>query len=476
MIQLYQTLDLRPIGIPQTLRLSQYDSDFEIIFELTNFDGTWILDTNTTAEVQGTKTDGHGYSADAVFDDQLKTVTIAGDVQMTAAAGRNVFEVVLFHDGDRLGSKNFVLDVERAALDAETTASDSKIKNFTAMTEAAETAAETATAAAEAAEEAAARGGLSDEAKAALLNCFAHVAWIDDNGQTYYDALEEALAPATLVSIDAVFTQGSAAIYADDTLDDLKQYLVVTAYYNDGTHAVIPAASYDLSGTLTVGESTITATYGEQTDTFTVTVSSALDRIAYDNLTYRDIFVEGNMITIGDFEDDDISLSSTDVTLPNGDKYKINAGSPAVTGDWHNTGVKSLKAFGTGSAQIRYRGYQPPQSAHVMLAATVKCDRYTRGSLGAQANLQRDGEAGAFKNINASITRAASTPVQIVTVDDYSSASAIAFADSFIGTYSSANADAYVDTVVFAVIPSAMTQAEAAQLYSNYIDIVNSEV
>lgn len=155
MIQLYQTLDLRPIGIPQTLRLSQYDSDFEIIFELTNFDGTWILDTNTTAEVQGTKTDGHGYSADAVFDDQLKTVTIAGDVQMTAAAGRNVFEVVLFHDGDRLGSKNFILDVERAALDAETTASDSKIKNFTEMVEAAEDAAETATAAAEAAEEAA---------------------------------------------------------------------------------------------------------------------------------------------------------------------------------------------------------------------------------------------------------------------------------------------------------------------------------
>jgi hypothetical protein len=156
MIQLYQTLDLRPIGIPQTLRLSQYDSDFEIIFELTNFDGTWILDSGTTAEVQGTKTDGHGYSADAVFDDQLKTVTIAGDVQMTAAAGRNVFEVVLFHDGDRLGSKNFVLDVERAALDAETTASDSKIKNFTEMTEAATQAAETATEAAEAAEEAAA--------------------------------------------------------------------------------------------------------------------------------------------------------------------------------------------------------------------------------------------------------------------------------------------------------------------------------
>lgn len=35
--------------------------------------------------------------------------------------------------------------------------------------------------------------GLSDAAKTALLNCFQHVAWIDEHGQTYYDALEDAL-------------------------------------------------------------------------------------------------------------------------------------------------------------------------------------------------------------------------------------------------------------------------------------------
>ena len=278
MIQLYQTLDLRPIGIPQTLRLSQYDSDFEIIFELTNFDGTWILDTNTTAEVQGTKTDGHGYSADAVFDDQLKTVTIAGDVQMTAAAGRNTFEVVLFHDGDRLGSKNFILDVERAALDAETTASDSKIKNFTEMTEAATQAAETATAAAEAAEEAAASivPGLSDEAKQALLDCFAHVIWDDEHGQDYYDALEDALYTEvkTVTSITAAFTQAGAAIYEDTPLDDLEQYLVVTVHYSDDTSNTTTA--YTLSGTLATGQSTITVSYVSGANTFTDTFTVAV--------------------------------------------------------------------------------------------------------------------------------------------------------------------------------------------------------
>lgn len=35
--------------------------------------------------------------------------------------------------------------------------------------------------------------GMSDEAKTALLNCFKNVAWINDNGQTYYDELERTL-------------------------------------------------------------------------------------------------------------------------------------------------------------------------------------------------------------------------------------------------------------------------------------------
>ena len=39
----------------------------------------------------------------------------------------------------------------------------------------------------------AAQSGLSDAAKAALLNCFERVAWVDEHGQDYYDALYQAL-------------------------------------------------------------------------------------------------------------------------------------------------------------------------------------------------------------------------------------------------------------------------------------------
>lgn len=79
--------------------------------------------------------------------------------------------------------------------------------------------------------------------------------------------------PAVLVSIDAVFTQGQAVIYDTDSLDTLKQYLVVTATYSDSTTETVPSSDYTLSGTLTEGTSTVTASYLGKTDTFTVTVT-----------------------------------------------------------------------------------------------------------------------------------------------------------------------------------------------------------
>ena len=114
--------------------------------------------------------------------------------------------------------------------------------------------------------------GLSEDAKIALLACFEHVAWTDEHGQDYYDALYDALYPTTgLVSISAVFTQGGAVIYPTTPLNDLKAYLVVTGHYNDGTSKTI--TDYALSGTLEVGTSTVTVSKEGKTTTFNVTVS-----------------------------------------------------------------------------------------------------------------------------------------------------------------------------------------------------------
>ena len=116
--------------------------------------------------------------------------------------------------------------------------------------------------------------GLTDDIKTALLQLAAKVAYIDDDGQDYYDDLEDALyppaPPKTVSYIDAVYTQ-SGVVYDTDTLDSLKSNLVVTAHYTDSTSGVV--TNYTLSGTLTEGTSTITVSYGGKSTTFTVIVT-----------------------------------------------------------------------------------------------------------------------------------------------------------------------------------------------------------
>lgn len=114
--------------------------------------------------------------------------------------------------------------------------------------------------------------GLTESVKQALLACFEKVAWSGTTGRALVDALGDALYPPAILSrITAVYTQGSTVVYDTDTLDSLKENLVVTAYYDNGTTEVV--SSYVLSGTLTEGTSTITATYGGKSATFDVVVT-----------------------------------------------------------------------------------------------------------------------------------------------------------------------------------------------------------
>lgn len=114
-------------------------------------------------------------------------------------------------------------------------------------------------------------GGLTADLKAALDQLAQKVAYIDEDGQDYYDALHNALyPPANLVRISCVYMQ-SSTVYDTDSLDDLKSDLVVTAHFSDSTTQTV--TTYTLSGTLTEGTSTVTVSYGGKTTTFNVTVT-----------------------------------------------------------------------------------------------------------------------------------------------------------------------------------------------------------
>ncbi len=113
--------------------------------------------------------------------------------------------------------------------------------------------------------------GLSDNAKAALLNCFQHVAWTDEHGQDYFDALEDALYSQG-ARLSAVFSQSTEKYYPFDNLNVLKDNLVVTYTNEQGQSSVVN--NYTLSGSLSVGRSSITVGYNGLTAYFTVNVEN----------------------------------------------------------------------------------------------------------------------------------------------------------------------------------------------------------
>lgn len=122
-------------GVPVIVRLSQYDSDFTLVFDLYNTDGTFTIESGTTAEVRGTKSDARGFSANATLDITNKRVTVVGDQQMTAVSGKAVFELTLWKDNKELNTANFILDIEPAALDRSTIKSESKILELLDVTD-----------------------------------------------------------------------------------------------------------------------------------------------------------------------------------------------------------------------------------------------------------------------------------------------------------------------------------------------------
>ena len=105
------------------------------------------------------------------------------------------------------------------------------------------------------------------------LNVGTNTITVTYSGKTATFTVNVTQAEKTLQSITATFNQGSAVIYADSSLNDLKPYLTVTARYSDSTTKTV--TGYTLSGTLTTETSTITVSYGGMTDTFSVTVTDS---------------------------------------------------------------------------------------------------------------------------------------------------------------------------------------------------------
>ena len=266
---LYRTygLDMVPGGIPLSIHLSQYDSDVTLIFELYASQGTLnIPSTGVTAQIRGTKLDGNGISAECSFEikESIPTVTVQVTKQMTAIAGKNIFELVLKATSGSseysLPSANFYLEVERAALDYDTLESKSEIKEIeeilsdadgiiealhisketqermAALTERAETAAESAEKSAE--EVTAAK----DETLAAKEAALQAVTGFNDTVNSATSAALESLQNETDAKISDIQTAGDGVKeYADGVVESARQE--ITAAKNAALEGVENAGS-----------------------------------------------------------------------------------------------------------------------------------------------------------------------------------------------------------------------------------------
>lgn len=303
-------IDVTPGGVPLVIHVSQYDAGLRQ-FVFTPYDKGVAMAkiAGATVAVEATKPDGYAVQHPCTYNND-GTITYTLQEQLAACEGQ-VWSKLTWRDsnGNILGAKAIVWAVDMAGIEDGAIVSTSDLP---LIEQAAEFASEYETKVAEmieemqivpgqvvidgtltvqgAAADAKATGdrladlqsaieqiepGLSGNAKAALLACFRNVAWVSDDGATYYANLETALY-GNYPKLIAAFDPGINVIYTDDALDTLKQYLTVTYYATEDSSGVILSPSdYTLSGTLIAGTSSVVVTY--QNLSTTVTIPGVVD-------------------------------------------------------------------------------------------------------------------------------------------------------------------------------------------------------
>lgn len=181
-------LDLIPkFAVYGNLYFSQYDVGREAIINLLNGAEAYNIPSGATVKIQATKPSGLGFSQVCNFTDNV--VTVVCTEEMTDESGRFPCELSVSYNGTVLGTANFTFNVEKSPHPdgttdgtAESVLNDISVAFNYAM------------------EQIENSGGLTPSIKNALLQCFQKVAWIDEHGQDYYDALVVAFYEVTVMN------------------------------------------------------------------------------------------------------------------------------------------------------------------------------------------------------------------------------------------------------------------------------------
>lgn len=101
--------------VPQRVKVSQYDKGWPIYVNMFYDNAAWTPPSGSTIYVQGTKKDLTGFSYAVSWSSNRATVPLTA--QMTAFEGDVAIELVVMQNSSvRIGTANFILEVEPAAL------------------------------------------------------------------------------------------------------------------------------------------------------------------------------------------------------------------------------------------------------------------------------------------------------------------------------------------------------------------------
>lgn len=119
-------LDLIPKGVSPVVYVSQYDKGQTWTINVYKDGVAFTIPAGVAAIILGTKPDGYGFEYACTVSGSTVTATL--EQQMTAVAGDVISEIRLV-DGDDtiIGTINFIIRVEPAALADDTVISDSDI-------------------------------------------------------------------------------------------------------------------------------------------------------------------------------------------------------------------------------------------------------------------------------------------------------------------------------------------------------------
>ena len=201
------TVNLVPgLSTPAVVRISQYDVVRPLVFKIMDGTKEASFASGTTCKVEGTKPSGLGFSMSC--DISGSTVSVNSGLAMTQEAGMIPAELRFTNGNQNVGTANFILAVEPSPHpDGTTDGTQETMQNLETRLQGEIDGLDTRVTALEAG---GGGSGLTDDVKTALLNCFAHVAWVDADGQDYYDALESALNSGDL-SVSLMLSQVSSS-------------------------------------------------------------------------------------------------------------------------------------------------------------------------------------------------------------------------------------------------------------------------